>query len=199
MGLQMYNIFLCEQTFLLQKTIFDISLPSELARMAELVDALVSGTSDRKIVQVRVLFWAQERLCRLLFLKHHTKSFFFLCESAASGWTLRLNNWHCEHYLITCTKFGLLSYLQSYAQTLHSCINSMCFHIPVRLHPRYHWRPPGRIFWDSAVAGTPCNQQCRRPGLFCTRLPIGRQADPKLLILLGLFCHGFPLGGIPAF
>ena len=26
--------------------------------MAELVDALVSGTSDRKVVQVRVLFWA---------------------------------------------------------------------------------------------------------------------------------------------
>jgi hypothetical protein len=28
--------------------------------MAELVDALVSGTSDRKVVQVRVLFWAQK-------------------------------------------------------------------------------------------------------------------------------------------
>ena len=28
--------------------------------MAELVDALVSGTSNRKIVQVRVLFWAQK-------------------------------------------------------------------------------------------------------------------------------------------
>ncbi len=27
--------------------------------MAELVDALVSGTSIRKYVQVRVLFWAQ--------------------------------------------------------------------------------------------------------------------------------------------
>ena len=26
--------------------------------MAELVDALVSGTSDRKVVQVRFLFWA---------------------------------------------------------------------------------------------------------------------------------------------
>ena len=29
------------------------------AQMAELVDALVSGTSIRKYVQVRVLFWAQ--------------------------------------------------------------------------------------------------------------------------------------------
>ena len=29
--------------------------------MAELVDALVSGTSIRKSVQVRVLFWAQKR------------------------------------------------------------------------------------------------------------------------------------------
>ena len=28
--------------------------------MAELVDALVSGTSVRKDVQVRVLFWAQD-------------------------------------------------------------------------------------------------------------------------------------------
>jgi hypothetical protein len=30
-----------------------------IAQMAELVDALVSGTSIRKYVQVRVLFWAQ--------------------------------------------------------------------------------------------------------------------------------------------
>ena len=30
--------------------------------MAELVDALVSGTSVRKNVQVRVLFWAQVSL-----------------------------------------------------------------------------------------------------------------------------------------
>ncbi len=29
--------------------------------MAELVDALVSGTSVRKYVQVRVLFWAQQK------------------------------------------------------------------------------------------------------------------------------------------
>ena len=32
------------------------------AQMAELVDALVSGTSVRKYVQVRVLFWAQEKV-----------------------------------------------------------------------------------------------------------------------------------------
>ena len=32
-----------------------------LAQMAELVDALVSGTSVRKYVQVRVLFWAQKK------------------------------------------------------------------------------------------------------------------------------------------
>ena len=31
------------------------------AQMAELVDALVSGTSNRKVVQVRVLFWAQNQ------------------------------------------------------------------------------------------------------------------------------------------
>ena len=29
--------------------------------MAELVDALVSGTSVRKYVQVRVLFWAPDK------------------------------------------------------------------------------------------------------------------------------------------
>ncbi len=29
--------------------------------MAKLVDALVSGTSDRKVVQVRVLFWAPKQ------------------------------------------------------------------------------------------------------------------------------------------
>ncbi len=34
--------------------------------MAELVDALVSGTSVRKYVQVRVLFWAQEKVKILL-------------------------------------------------------------------------------------------------------------------------------------
>ena len=33
-----------------------------VAQMAELVDALVSGTSVRKYVQVRVLFWAPESL-----------------------------------------------------------------------------------------------------------------------------------------
>ncbi len=31
------------------------------AQMAELVDALVSGTSIRKYVQVRVLFWAPKK------------------------------------------------------------------------------------------------------------------------------------------
>ena len=30
------------------------------AQMVKLVDTLVSGTSDRKVVQVRVLFWAPE-------------------------------------------------------------------------------------------------------------------------------------------
>ena len=29
--------------------------------MVKLVDTLVSGTSDRKVVQVRVLFWAPQR------------------------------------------------------------------------------------------------------------------------------------------
>lgn len=39
------------------------------AQMAKLVDALVSGTSDRKVVQVRVLFWAPKKssCSRLLF------------------------------------------------------------------------------------------------------------------------------------
>ena len=29
--------------------------------MVKLVDTLVSGTSERKLVQVRVLFWAQKK------------------------------------------------------------------------------------------------------------------------------------------
>ncbi len=37
------------------------ALPIHKARMAELVDALVSGTSIRKDVQVRVLFRAQKK------------------------------------------------------------------------------------------------------------------------------------------
>ena len=32
--------------------------PSNNAQMAELVDALASGASDRKVVEVQVLFWA---------------------------------------------------------------------------------------------------------------------------------------------
>ena len=39
--------------------------------MAELVDALVSGTSVRKDVQVRVLFWAQKTV------SIHSKVYFF--------------------------------------------------------------------------------------------------------------------------
>ena len=39
---------------------FSAHFIEEAAQMAELVDALVSGTSNRKIVQVRVLFWAQK-------------------------------------------------------------------------------------------------------------------------------------------
>ena len=35
-----------------------IRSPRNLAQMAELVDALASGASDRKVVEVRVLFWA---------------------------------------------------------------------------------------------------------------------------------------------
>ena len=32
--------------------------PAEIAQVAELVDALASGASDRKIVEVRVFSWA---------------------------------------------------------------------------------------------------------------------------------------------
>ncbi len=39
--------------------------------MAELVDALVSGTSIRKYVQVRVLFWAQADFGLLFFFTSH--------------------------------------------------------------------------------------------------------------------------------
>ena len=48
-----FSIFdsLFSDNFLLRKE----SHPN--AQMVELVDTLVSGTSDRKVVQVRVLFW----------------------------------------------------------------------------------------------------------------------------------------------
>ena len=39
----------------------DLSPEQNEAQMAKLVDALVSGTSVSNDVQVRVLFWAQER------------------------------------------------------------------------------------------------------------------------------------------
>jgi hypothetical protein len=39
-------------------------MPSGRAQMAELVDALVSGTSGRKAVGVRVPFWAGYRMAR---------------------------------------------------------------------------------------------------------------------------------------
>lgn len=39
--------------------------------MAELVDALVSGTSVRKYVQVRVLFWAQNKNRNTFFIVLH--------------------------------------------------------------------------------------------------------------------------------
>ena len=50
--------------------------------MAELVDALVSGTSIRKYVQVRVLFWAQKL--------HLFKVRLFLCEQMAEPRALEL-------------------------------------------------------------------------------------------------------------
>ena len=34
-----------------------------IAQMVKLVDTLVSGTSGRKAVQVRVLFWAHDKYC----------------------------------------------------------------------------------------------------------------------------------------
>lgn len=37
--------------------------------MAKLVDALVSGTSDREVVQVRVLFWAPLKDRIILYLR----------------------------------------------------------------------------------------------------------------------------------
>lgn len=45
------------------------------AQMAELVDALVSGTSGRKVVQVRFLFWAQIHQKNLSEIR---KGFYFL-------------------------------------------------------------------------------------------------------------------------
>ena len=46
--------------------------------MAELVDALVSGTSVRMDVQVRVLFWAQTNFGKYLLIKFLPKFFYFV-------------------------------------------------------------------------------------------------------------------------
>ncbi len=49
--------------------------------MAKLVDALVSGTSDRKVVQVRVLFRAQITTLNPLSDKQFDKGFLFRVET----------------------------------------------------------------------------------------------------------------------
>ena len=51
-----------------------LKLHTDIAQMAELVDALVSGTSIRKYVQVRVLFWAQSGKATWLSQKLKVKS-----------------------------------------------------------------------------------------------------------------------------
>ena len=61
----MYNFFPLVQTFYCKnRFLIYLCVTNRIAQMAELVDALVSGTSDRKIVQVRVLFWAQKRVTK---------------------------------------------------------------------------------------------------------------------------------------
>ena len=58
----MYNFFPLVQTFYCKnRFLIYLCVTNRIAQMAELVDALVSGTSDRKIVQVRALFWAQKK------------------------------------------------------------------------------------------------------------------------------------------
>jgi hypothetical protein len=44
-----------------------------IAQVAELVDALASGASDRKVVKVRVLSWAPfpKSMCVMRFMAHH--------------------------------------------------------------------------------------------------------------------------------
>jgi hypothetical protein len=51
--------------------------------MVKLVDTLVSGTSDRKVVQVRVLFWApQENQIKAKALKSNDLGAFFLVKTS---------------------------------------------------------------------------------------------------------------------
>ena len=47
--------------------------------MAELVDALVSGTSIRLDVQVRVLFWAQINFDKYLNIDNYRSFLFYHC------------------------------------------------------------------------------------------------------------------------
>ena len=63
------------------------------AQMAELVDALASGASVRKDVEVRVLFWApptlSEHLISLIYLN------FRLCPETFLGQKVRQNHGGC--------------------------------------------------------------------------------------------------------
>lgn len=52
-----------------------ITFAAHFAQMAELVDALVSGTSVSNDVQVRVLFWAQTNL----FIRVHQLDVCLVC------------------------------------------------------------------------------------------------------------------------
>ena len=55
--------------------------------MAESVDALVSNTSGREAVPVRPRLRVQERLCKLLIFKHHTKSSFLYPPDLVTFWS----------------------------------------------------------------------------------------------------------------
>ena len=73
----MYNFFPLVQTFYCKnRFLIYLCVTNRIAQMAELVDALVSGTSDRKIVQVRVLFWAQKKQTLVCFFCALTGTYF---------------------------------------------------------------------------------------------------------------------------
>ena len=60
----------CEFESHSEHLIFNKNYSPPEAQMVKSVDTLVSGTSGRKAVQVRVLFWAQKNLYNVLLLRY---------------------------------------------------------------------------------------------------------------------------------
>ena len=84
------------------------------ARMVKLVDTLVSGTSDRKVVQVRVLFRAQKRV-------RDSSLFYFTSVCCEFSYPRQLQKWkHDGSFLCT----AIISRFKYVPFKIHQICNS---------------------------------------------------------------------------